>query len=69
MMAAWKIAPALAAGNTVVLKPSEQTPLTTLKLAEIAAEILPEGVLNVVVGRGESVGDALINHPRVAWCR
>jgi len=66
MMAAWKIAPALAAGNTVVLKPSEQTPLTTLKLAEIAAEILPEGVLNVIVGRGESVGSPLINHPRVA---
>jgi aminobutyraldehyde dehydrogenase len=66
MMAAWKISPALAAGNTVVLKPSEQTPLTTLKLARIAAEVLPEGVLNVVVGRGESVGNALINHPRVA---
>ena len=66
MMAAWKIAPAIAAGNTVVLKPSEQTPLTTLKLAKIAAEILPEGVLNVVVGRGESVGGPLINHPRVA---
>jgi len=66
MMAAWKIAPALAAGNTVVLKPSEQTPLSTLKLAEIAAAILPEGVLNVVVGRGESVGGPLINHPRVA---
>ena len=66
MMAAWKISPALAAGNTVVLKPSEQTPLTTLKLARIAAEILPEGVLNVVVGRGESVGNALINHPKVA---
>ncbi len=66
MMAAWKIAPAIAAGNTVVLKPSEQTPLTTLKLAEIAAEILPPGVLNVVVGRGESVGSPLINHPRVA---
>ena len=66
MMAAWKIAPALAAGNTVVLKPSEQTPLTTLKLAEIAAEILPEGALNVIVGRGESVGGPLINHPRVA---
>ena len=66
MMAAWKIAPALAAGNTVVLKPSEQTPLSTLKLAKIAAEILPEGVFNVVVGRGETVGNALINHPKVA---
>ena len=66
MMAAWKIAPALAAGNTVVLKPSEQTPLTTLKLARIASEILPAGVLNVVVGRGDTVGNHLINHPRVA---
>jgi len=66
MMAAWKISPALAAGNTVVLKPSEQTPLTTLKLAKIAAEVLPEGVLNVVIGRGETVGNALINHPKVA---
>jgi aminobutyraldehyde dehydrogenase len=66
LMAAWKIGPALAAGNAVVLKPSEQTPLTTLKLARIAAEVLPEGVLNVVVGRGETVGNALINHPRVA---
>jgi aminobutyraldehyde dehydrogenase len=66
MMAAWKLAPALAAGNTVVLKPSEQTPLTTLKLAKIAAEVLPEGVLNVVTGRGETVGNALINHPKVA---
>jgi aminobutyraldehyde dehydrogenase len=66
VMAAWKIGPALAAGNTVVLKPSEQTPLSTLKLAKIASEVLPEGVLNVVVGRGESVGNALINHPKVA---
>ncbi|MDR3374624.1 MAG: gamma-aminobutyraldehyde dehydrogenase [Ancalomicrobiaceae bacterium] len=66
MMAIWKIAPALAAGNTVVLKPSELTPLTTLKLAEIAAGILPEGVLNVVFGRGESVGNRLINHDKVA---
>src|SRR3546814_2828608 len=65
MMAAWKLAPAIAGGNCVVLKPSEQTPLTTLKLAELAADVLPEGVLNVVVGRGESVGNALINHPRV----
>ncbi|MFC7397879.1 gamma-aminobutyraldehyde dehydrogenase [Chelatococcus sp. GCM10030263] len=66
MMAAWKIGPALAAGNTVVLKPSEQTPLTTLKLARIAAEIFPAGVLNVVLGRGESVGNALIHHPKVS---
>jgi len=66
LMAAWKIGPALAAGNTMVLKPSEHTPLTTLKLAQIAAEVLPEGVLNVVVGRGATVGDALINHPRIA---
>src|SRR3546814_5624602 len=65
MMAAWKLAPAIAGGNCVVLKPSEQTPLTTLKLAWLAANVLPEGVLNVVVGRGESVGNALINHPRV----
>ncbi len=52
MMAAWKIAPALAAGNTVVIKPSEQTPLTTLLLAQVAAEIFPKGVLNVITGRG-----------------
>ena len=66
LMAAWKIGPALAAGNTMVLKPSEHTPLTTLKLARIAADVLPEGVFNVVVGRGATVGDALINHPKVA---
>ncbi len=65
MMAAWKTAPALAAGNTVVLKPSEQTPLTTLLLARIASEILPKGVLNVVCGRGQTVGQALIEHPLV----
>jgi aminobutyraldehyde dehydrogenase len=65
MMAAWKTAPALAAGNTVVLKPSEQTPLTTLLLAGVAAEILPEGVLNVVCGRGQTVGQPLIEHPLV----
>lgn len=65
MMAVWKIGPALAAGNTVVLKPSEQTPLTTLKLAKLAAEIFPQGVLNVVVGRGESVGAYLVSHPGV----
>ena len=66
MMAAWKIAPAIAAGNTVVIKPSEQTPLTALKLARIVADVLPEGVVNVVVGRGASVGQALIDHPNVA---
>ncbi len=65
MMVAWKIAPALAAGNSVVLKPSEQTPLTALKLAEIAAGIFPEGVINVICGRGESVGSTLVSHPRV----
>jgi len=66
MMAAWKICPALAAGNTVVLKPSEQTPLTTLKLATLLAEIFPPGVVNVVCGRGPSVGAALVAHPKVA---
>src|SRR5262249_8315798 len=65
MMAAWKIAPALAAGNTIVIKPSEQTPLTTLKLAHLCAELFPTGVVNVVTGRGASTGSALINHPGV----
>ncbi|HWK68678.1 MAG TPA: gamma-aminobutyraldehyde dehydrogenase [Rhizobiaceae bacterium] len=65
MMMAWKLAPALGGGNTVVFKPSEQTPLTALKLARILADILPEGVVNLVLGRGESVGNALINHPKV----
>jgi aminobutyraldehyde dehydrogenase len=66
MMAVWKLAPALAAGNTIVLKPSEQTPLTALKLAQHLGEIFPEGVANVVSGRGETVGSPLINHPKVA---
>ncbi len=65
MMAAWKTAPALAAGNTVVLKPSEQTPLTALLFARLASEILPKGVLNVVCGRGASVGQTLVEHPQV----
>jgi aminobutyraldehyde dehydrogenase len=65
MMAAWKIGPALAAGNTCVLKPSEQTPLTALLLAEVAAEIFPPGVLNIVTGRGGTVGQTLISDPRV----
>ena len=66
MMAAWKLAPAFAGGNTVVFKPSEQTPLTALKLAKTIAEILPEGVVNVVIGRGATTGNALINHPKIA---
>ena len=65
MMAAWKTAPALAAGNTVVLKPSEQTPLTALLFGRLAAEVLPKGVLNVVTGRGPSVGQPLVEHPLV----
>ncbi len=65
MMAAWKMAPVLAAGNTVVLKPSEQTPLTALRLAELASEIFPRGVINVICGRGESVGAPLVEHPLV----
>src|SRR5215468_1900137 len=62
MMAVWKIAPALAAGNTVVLKPAESTPETTAMLAELAAEFLPAGVLNVVCGDRDS-GRALVSHP------
>ena len=66
MMAAWKLSPALAGGNTVVIKPSEQTPLSTLKLATILAELFPPGVVNVVCGRGNTVGAPLIQHPGVA---
>ncbi|RWN01016.1 MAG: aldehyde dehydrogenase family protein [Mesorhizobium sp.] len=65
MMAAWKIAAALAAGCTVVLKPSEITPLATLRLADLLAPALPKGVLNVIHGRGRSVGDRLINAPEI----
>ena len=65
-MAAWKVAPALACGNTVVLKPAEQTPLTALRLGELAAEAgFPPGVLNVVPGFGETAGAALVRHPGV----
>jgi 1-pyrroline dehydrogenase len=64
MMAVWKVGPALAAGCTVVLKPSELTPLTSLKLAELASDILPAGVLNVLAGDGD-VGAALVRHPGV----
>src|SRR5207249_5566250 len=62
MMAVWKFAPALAAGNTVVLKPSDTTPVTTLLLAEIAAEFLPSGVFNVICG-DRATGRALVAHP------
>src|SRR5271166_3936898 len=65
MMAVWKFAPALAAGNTVVLKPAETTPITTVRLAELAADILPNGVLNVLTGPGRPTGQALISHPDV----
>ncbi len=64
MMAAWKLGPALAAGNAVVLKPSELTPMSSLLLAEIAADIFPAGVLNVVVG-GKQTGATLVEHPLV----
>jgi aminobutyraldehyde dehydrogenase len=66
MMAAWKLAPALAGGNTAVIKPSEQTPLSTLKLATLIAELFPPGVVNVVCGRGNTVGAPLIQHPGVS---
>ena len=65
MMAIWKIGPALAAGNTVVLKPSEQTPLTTIRLAELSADIFPPGVFNVITGHGQPVGAGLVKHPKV----
>ncbi|UZN04853.1 aminobutyraldehyde dehydrogenase [Cellulomonas sp. S1-8] len=63
MMAVWKIAPALAAGNTIVLKPSDTTPVTTVRLAQLAAQVLPPGVLNVVCGDRDT-GRALVAHPR-----
>ncbi|MBL8217917.1 MAG: aldehyde dehydrogenase family protein [Bryobacterales bacterium] len=67
LMAAWKLAPALATGNTVVLKPAEQTPLSALKLAEIMQQAgLPEGVVNIVPGFGPTAGAALVRHPMVA---
>ena len=66
MMAIWKIGPALAAGNPVVLKPSELTPLSALRLGELAADLFPPGVFNVVPGDGELVGAALVAHPDVA---
>lgn len=66
LMAAWKIAPILAAGNTLVLKPSEQTPLSMLKFMEVIGDLLPAGVMNVVTGRGSVVGAHLSEHPDIA---
>lgn len=66
LLLVWKLAPALAAGNTVVIKPSNITPLTTLKMAEIAFEHLPPGVVNIVTGFGPEVGEPLVTHPEVA---
>ena len=65
MMAAWKLGPALAAGNVCVLKPAEQTPASTLRLAELAQEIFPPGVINVITGDGDPVGVAMVNHPGI----
>jgi 1-pyrroline dehydrogenase len=64
-MATWKLGPALATGNTVVLKPSARTPLSALAFAEILADILPPGVVNVLSGSGDAIGDALVGHPKV----
>lgn len=65
MMAVWKVAPALAAGNAVILKPSELTPLTALRFAELTADLFPPGVFNVITGDGEPVGAGLVRHPDV----
>jgi 1-pyrroline dehydrogenase len=65
MMAAWKIGPALAAGNTSVIKPAELTPRTALRLGELASDIFPPGVINVITGHGSVIGDQLVRHPDV----
>src|SRR5215469_232607 len=66
LLTSWKVAPALACGNTVIIKPASQTPLTALALAEVALEVgLPPGVLNVVTGPGSKVGQALVAHPGI----
>jgi aminobutyraldehyde dehydrogenase len=65
MMAVWKIGPALAAGNVQIVKPAEQTPLSTLRFCELAQEVLPPGVLNVITGDGVPVGDGLVRHPEI----
>lgn len=66
MLFGWKVAPALAAGNTVVIKPASAAPLSVMELGRICQEILPPGVLNIIAGSGEEVGDYLINHPKIA---
>jgi 1-pyrroline dehydrogenase len=65
MMAVWKFAPALAAGNVQVLKPSEQTPLSMLRLMQLAQDVIPAGVMNVITGDGEPVGAGIVRHPDV----
>jgi aldehyde dehydrogenase (NAD+) len=66
LLAAWKVAPALACGNTIIIKPASQTPLTALALGEIAVEVgLPPGVLNVITGPGSKVGQAIVEHPGI----
>jgi betaine-aldehyde dehydrogenase len=65
MMAIWKIGPALAAGCTIVLKPAETTPISTIKLAELAGQVLPKGVFNVITGYGQPAGSSLVTHPDI----
>jgi acyl-CoA reductase-like NAD-dependent aldehyde dehydrogenase len=66
LMSVWKLAPALAAGNTLVLKPSELTPLTALELAKLIKEVgFPDGVVNIVTGDGPTAGTALTHHPDI----
>jgi 1-pyrroline dehydrogenase len=66
MMVVWKLGPALAAGNVQILKPAEQTPLTLLRFVELAQDVLPAGVVNVITGDGVPVGDGLVRHPDIA---
>jgi 1-pyrroline dehydrogenase len=65
MMVVWKVGPAIAAGNVQIIKPAEQTPLTALRLCELAADVLPPGVLNIITGEGVPVGDGLVRHPGI----
>src|SRR3989337_1078743 len=66
VMAVWKMGPALAAGNVQIIKPAEQTPLTMLRFVELAQEVIPPGVLQVVTGDGVPAGDALVRHPAIS---